>query len=78
MDGTDRAPAAEAGTRRSDEGMCERVAKEGIAIECKKLLPSKGSRSFLLRSGAHLLLVWPKLQDEKDYERLATISEAFI
>ena len=42
-------------------------AKEGVAIQWKKLLPPKGSRSFLLRRwvvGAHLLLVRSIPQDE--------------
>ena len=54
VDGTDRAPSAEAGTRRSDEGMGERVGQGGVASEWKKLLPSKGSRSFLPRSAPSL------------------------
>ena len=56
-------------------------AKEGVAIEWKKLLPPKGSRSFLPRRWVvERTFSWlgQNRGMSKDYERLATTSEAFI
>ncbi len=56
-------------------------AKEGVAIQWKKLLPPKGSRSFLPRRWVvERTFSWlgQNRRMSKDYERLATTSEAII
>ena len=56
-------------------------AKEGVAIEWKKLLSPKGSRSFLPRRWVvERTFSWlsQNRRMSKDHERLATTSEAFI
>ena len=61
--------------------MGERVGQGGVASEWKKLLPSKGSRSFLPRRWVvERTFSWlgQNRRMSKDSEWLATTSEAFI
>jgi len=56
-------------------------AKEGVAIDLKKLLPSKGSRPFLPRRWiVERTFLWlgQNRRMSKDYERLPESSETFI
>ena len=67
MDGTDRAPSAEAGSKRSDEGMGERVGQGGGSDRMEEAAAAQGLQELLTKevgSGAHLLLVKSKPQDE--------------
>jgi transposase len=56
-------------------------AKEGVAIDLKKLLPAKDSRAFLPRRWVvERTFSWlgQNRRMSKDYERLSETSEAFI
>ena len=57
------------------------LAKEGVAIDLKKLLPQEGPRSFLPRRWVvERTFSWlgQNRRMSKDYERLAETSEAFV
>jgi hypothetical protein len=67
VDDSDRAPSAEAGTRRSDESMGESVGQGAGSYRMEEAAAARGLQEILTEevgSGAHLLLVRSKPQYE--------------
>ena len=82
LDGRDRPPPTEDGSRGGDEGMGERVDRRGGCHRFGEAYGGERPEALLaeeMDSGAHLRLVGTEQEAEsKDYERLPESGEAFI